>query len=91
MADAKHFPAFWVRFTKGKPACVEAQDADAAKAEAEKLSGRAVARVDRLPYPCEPRLNKHLQPHGSVTPSFCFRPDQCCGRTSCPQRYSCTE
>jgi hypothetical protein len=35
--------------------------------------------------------NKHIDPKYGVTPSFCFMPEQCCGNTACPQRYSCTE
>lgn len=87
----KHPAAWWVAFSSGKNACVEADTDAAAIALASELTGREALTATILPYPAQPRLNSVPWPNGIITPSFCYRPDQCKGRTACPQRYSCTE
>ena len=74
---------YWARLSNGKGVCVEATSLKEARAQAEK-SGE-VKRIDVLPYPADPRPNPK-----SDCPSFCYRPDQCIGRTACPQNISCT-
>ncbi len=82
---------FWITFMTGAPGCVTAENAEAAKEEAKRITGRVVATWYTLPYPAEPRLNKvEIKGYG-VCPSFCFAPEKCKGRTSCPQRHSCVD
>lgn len=40
-----------------------------------------------LPYPADPRLRTGED----KCPSFCFAPQTCQGRTSCPRNYACSE
>lgn len=48
--------------------------------------GKTVARFNVLPYPASPRL-------GSTTdcPPYCWQPEKCKGRGSCPRPYACSE
>jgi hypothetical protein len=78
---------FWVRFDGHSPACVEDVSKEAAKAQAEKLTGKAVTSIETLPYPAKPRISEKQ----SECPDFCYSPEQCKGRTSCPKRYACSE
>jgi hypothetical protein len=85
-------PAFWITFAGRKPACVEADDKASAEDLAKRLTdGGDVRLVQTLPYPAEPRLNRVHHHQYGPSPSFCYRPETCAGRTSCPQRRSCTE
>ena len=77
--------AYWVRFSDGhKPGCVEADSE--AQAGITAAAFGAVKDTRCLPHPAEPRLNRE-----SDCPSFCYKPEQCVGRTACPQSYACTE
>jgi hypothetical protein len=86
---------FWIMFKDRPSACVEAPTGPEARELAEKLTGNVAVSSERIPYPAEPRLNRHLHTYSGGTqaecPSFCFAPHQCKGRTSCPQRYACSE
>lgn len=86
---------FWVIFTDGTKACVEAEGSDAAKLKAEKVSGKTVARWYGLPYAASPvigdRIPYRFGEKDVIQPTFCYKPDQCAGKGSCPQSWSCTE
>ena len=94
---------FWVQFEDRKPGCIEGERKDAkdiapspfddddpkeaekdARTRAEKFG--KVRSLDVIPYPADPRLDVR-----SDCPSFCFRPHQCIGNTSCPWDYACSE
>jgi hypothetical protein len=76
---------FWVKFTTGYPAFIDAKNEDHARAEAATLSKREVKEIFTLPYPAEPQLNTtDCQP-------FCYTPEMCKGHTCCPKNYACTE
>ncbi len=89
---------YWLKFTDGSTgSCQGATEYDA-KCIAEKLTGKKVAggeyrdiEAKSLPYPASPVIWQLDHPVYGKTPSFCFRPTQCAGRTSCPQNHSCTE
>lgn len=82
---------YWLIFENGGRGCVEAlTEADAREIGA-RLVGSPATGCERLPYPADPRLTHHEHSAGVVCPSFCYAPHQCKGRTSCPQRISCTE
>lgn len=89
--EAVYHRAFWMTFEKSTPACVEAAGVTDAIKLAEELRKDKVTKIRGLPYPAMPRLTNHVQPTGDVTPAFCYRPEQCAGRSSCPQRRSCTD
>lgn len=76
--------SYWCEFEGRRPACVNGPDQAAAQAEAERLTGHLVTRIDRLPYPASPVLN----PDGF--PDFCYSPLECRGRGHCPKRYACS-
>jgi hypothetical protein len=91
--------AYWIKFTDGSKACCEGETDYDARRIAEKLTGKTVdgpkyeagPNVKPLPYPASPAIWQMEHPVHGKTPKFCFAPDQCCGRTACPQNYSCTE
>lgn len=83
--------AHWVTFSDRKPGCVEAVNAEEAMQIARVKTGCNPTGAKRLPYPASPRINQHEYPEFGICPSFCFRPEECVGRTACPQNYSCTE
>lgn len=84
---------FWVALPSGKRMCIDAASEADVQVRADEAQLGAVKVLGRLPYAAEPRL-----PIGTVgwgqenaSPSFCYAPNQCLGRSCCPQRYSCTE
>ncbi|WP_417615378.1 hypothetical protein [Parasphingorhabdus sp.] len=98
--------AFWVKFETGEPGCVEVEfekmnglspkeQTSLVIETAERETGRKVVSVDRIPYPASPRLVKvyyEIKPGvKEACPSFCYSPEQCKGRSSCPKNYSCCE
>lgn len=90
---------YWIEFKSGPSGCVEADDEAVALVAARLATGREPSKGYTLPYPAEPRLvtkkHKWKKSDGEVEeyniPSFCYRPNECKGRTSCPRRISCTE
>jgi hypothetical protein len=48
--------------------------------------GLQVRQVQQLPYPANPRLNNE-----SNCPAFCFKPNECAGRSSCPRAIACDD
>lgn len=83
--------SYWVTYNGTQTGCIEATDEKAAAALTKEITGFDATSVKDLPYPANPRLNKYEHPSYGVCPSFCFAPATCCGRTSCPQSYSCVE
>ena len=95
---------FWIKFTDGSGGYCQGANAFDAVQIAEKLTGKTVAVEDEnkwqpqksnavktLPYPANPVIWQLDHPVSGKTPTFCIRPTQCAGHTSCPQNYSCTE
>lgn len=94
--------SYWLKFTDGTTACCQGQGLYDAKRIAEHLTGKTVSggqyessdppiEGKPLPYPAEPSIWKFEHPVVGKTPSFCFRPAQCAGRTSCPQSRACDD
>ncbi len=90
--------AYWLDFTDGSHACCEGQSEYDVKRIAEKLTGKKVkggdykdiaARV--LPYPASPLIWQFDHPTCGKCPPFCYRPEQCAGKTACPQSRACSE
>lgn len=77
---------YWIKFIGRTPACVEAANPQSARTLAKELTGCEVTACDVLPYPASPQLNRV-----SGCPPFCHSPEQCKGRTACPQHYACSE
>lgn len=82
--------AFWCKFPTHKPGCVEGTR-DEIETLAERLTGEKPTEIFGLPYPANPRLNKVEHPKYGACPSFCYTPEQCKGRSSCPKSYACSE
>lgn len=82
---------YWATFDRRGPGCVEALNESDAKAEAEKKTGEAPVSCEKLPYPAEPRLNHYVDARVGVCPSFCYNPNLCKGRGSCPNGPACME
>lgn len=83
--------SFWLKFNERPAGCVEARDKDAAIAVAKQVTGFDAISADILPYPACPRINEYEDPKYGVCPSFCYKPEQCHGKTCCPQSYSCVD
>lgn len=83
--------SFWLKFNERPSGCVEAKDEKEAAVVAKEATGFDAVSVQNLPYPANPRINQYDDPKYGVCPSFCFKPRECAGNTSCPQRYSCVE
>lgn len=90
---------FWIKVTDGSSGYCQGQNAYDAVQIAEKLTGKIAVVGDNkwkpelksLPYPATPVIWQLDHPVNGKCPSFCFRPNECAGHTSCPQRRSCTE
>lgn len=76
---------YWVKFTDGSAGCVSAPDRASAMRAVQGREG--VASCDILPYPALPVL--HTAP-GDTCPPFCWSPETCRGRSSCPRAYACS-
>jgi len=89
---------FWLKFTDGTSQSCQGESEYHAKLIAEKLTGKTVdggkyqdISAKPLPYPSEGCIWLFDDPCHGKTPAFCYAPEQCAGRTACPQNYSCTE
>jgi hypothetical protein len=89
---------FWVTFTDGSKGYCQGGSEFDAKQIAEKLTGKTVAggkykdiAAVSLPYPATPVIWQLDHPVNGKCPAFCYRPEECKGRSSCPQRRACTE
>jgi hypothetical protein len=83
--------AYWLTFEGRGPGCVQAEGEYDAKVIGTHVTGCEVKKIEILPYPATPRLSSYKHPKYGECPSFCMEPEVCKGRTSCPQRHSCTE
>ena len=91
---------FWITFTDGTKGYCQGQSAYDAVAIAEHLTKKTVninsenkykPNLKTLPYPATPVIWQLDHPVHGKTPDFCHAPNQCAGRTACPQNHSCTE
>ena len=84
--DVSHYPAQALKTTAEQEAFREKRD-DETEAEIRERGAKfgTLRGYSRLPYPANPRLDVRHE-----CPSFCYRPNQCKGRTSCPTAPSCT-
>lgn len=90
---------FWIKFIDGSRGYCEGQNAYDAARIAEHITGKTVdggpnkyqPQLEVLPYPALPIIWQLDHPIIGKAPAFCYEPNKCCGKTSCPQRYSCTE
>ena len=79
---------YWVQWRARSGGCFDAPNEADARRQAKELEPQnEIMSCKILPYPADPRLSKTL----SDCPSFCYSPDICGGRTSCPKRYACSE
>jgi hypothetical protein len=90
--------SYWITFTDGTQGCCQGESPYDAKQIAEHVSGKTVSGTkygddgaEVLPYPAEPVIWQFEHPICGKTPTFCYKPKQCVGRSSCPQNRSCTE
>lgn len=80
---------YWIIFKDGTKGCCEGFNENHAKAIATKLKEKEVAEVQKLPYPASPAIWQFDDPvHGEI-PHFCFQPDKCAGKSSCPRSPDC--
>ena len=89
---------YWVTFIDGSNGYCEGESEYDCKQIAEHVSGKTVGggpwrdfTMEKLPYPAKPVLWQFDHPVNGKCPPFCHSPNQCKGRTSCPQSYACSE
>jgi hypothetical protein len=91
---------YWLTFTDGSNGYCEGQNSYDAVMIAEHLTKKTVKvdgdnkyapKLATLPYPASPVIWQLDHPVNGKAPTFCHSPNQCKGRTACPQNYSCTE
>lgn len=89
---------FWITFTDGSQGCCQGSSEFDAKQIAEKLTGKKVGggeytdiAAKTLPYPATPIIWQFDHPVHGKCPAFCHDPKKCCGKTSCPKNYACSE
>lgn len=90
---------YWITFTDGSKGYCEGESPSDAVRIAEKLTGKEAVvgenkwkpQLKTLPYPARPVIWQLDHPVRGKCPEFCYKPNECCGNTSCPQRHSCTE
>lgn len=76
--------AFWML---PMAVCVEANSPEEAKKKLEESGWEGeVKQVKFLPYPADPRIGDQSQ-----CPSFCWLPNSCAGRSSCPRSVACSD
>ena len=84
--------SYWVNFSDKSAGYVEADSEDAAKTLAHEKTGKSATRARRLPYPARPIIHQGPgHPEYGPCPPFCYTPEQCAGRGSCPKDYACSE
>ncbi len=82
--------SWWVTFEDRAPACVGVSESKEAALELASEHG-TVTEMYPLPYPARPRLDTELDGwNKGQSPSFCYRPGTCKGRSACPRNPSCT-
>lgn len=83
----------WVNFSDGqKGGYVEAASAEEAMKIAKEKTGREPVSAKPIPYPARPIIFQGPgHPKYGPCPPFCFTPEQCKGKTSCPKNYACSE
>ena len=65
---------YWLKFQGERSGCIEAASEEDAKRVGAELMGAEVLECSRLPYPANPRINKHAYRDGITCPSFCYQP-----------------
>jgi hypothetical protein len=81
--------SWWITFSDRGPACAGFVTKEEAGALAD-AAGRVVS-MEVLPYPASPRLDDNEGWGEGQCPSFCYTPDKCKGRGSCPNNPCCTD
>ncbi len=87
---------YWMTFTDGSKGYCEGESPYDAKCIAEKLTGKSVPGdkwkpdFPVLPYPAEPVIWQLDHPVRGKCPPFCYKPEQCKGKGSCPHNPCCT-
>ena len=72
---------------KAKAGTIDGGDEDDARAIASRMfPGNEIISCKELPYPAIPYIHDM-----TGTPTFCWAPGTCQGRTACPRNPSCTE
>lgn len=89
---------YWIKFKDGTSGYCEGETPYGAVQIAEGVSGKEAdvdnkydPKLKTLPYPATPIIWQFEHPLRGKCPPLCFAPAKCAGRTSCPQRYACSE
>lgn len=77
---------WWIVYFDGTQGTLKASSKDEAMAKAKAIHPKKQLReCNKLPYPATP----YLEPIDH--PAFCYSPNACKGRSSCPRSYACSE
>jgi hypothetical protein len=96
--------SYWIIFEDGSQACCQGRDKYDACLIATHKTGKEVKdsvkykrlvssnpNISDLPYPAEPCIWKYSHPVYGETPSFCYSPGECKGKSCCHKNPCCTE
>lgn len=90
---------YWIKFTDGSAGYCEGENPYDAVSIAEHLTKKTAIvgpdkwrpKLDTLPYPANPIIWQFDHPKVGKCPPFCYRPNECKGKRSCPQLHACSE
>lgn len=82
---------FWVKFSGHPAGTVEAANADLAKTIGNEKTGKLAVSAAALPYPASPIIFQRTDGPYGPCPPFCFQPEQCAGKSSCPRPRACSD
>jgi hypothetical protein len=82
---------YWVTFESGKSWCCDGENEFDATRVAEHVAGAKIKEIAELPYPALPILWQYVHPVTGSVPAFCYKPDECAGRRSCPRNPCCDD
>jgi len=88
---------YWITFTDGSAGYCQGQNPYDAKKIAEKMTGKKVPGDEfkpellTLPYPASPVIWQFDHPVSGKCPTFCYTPNICKGKTSCPKNHACDD
>jgi len=78
--------SYWVTFTDHTHGSCDGDSEKDASATASIITGKIVESCEVLPYRAAPVIWRAYD-----TPSFCYTPEMCAGRRSCPHGPACDE
>jgi hypothetical protein len=81
---------YWMTFEDGTSGYCEGLYESDAILIASHIKRKKVVNSALLPYPAKPVIWQFDHPVMGKCPAFCYDPNNCAGRGSCPKPYACS-